>query len=56
VASYLVGGSLLGAGLVLLYLNRPRLVERGGGPIAGRMEIVPTVSTDMFGALIEISR
>jgi|SRR6185436_1366519 len=54
VGAYVGGGSLIAAGIVLLYLNRPRLVEGGIGLPARNVAIVPSVSSDMLGILIRI--
>jgi tetratricopeptide (TPR) repeat protein len=55
VGSYAVGGSLIITGAVLLYWNRPRLMEQGGSPaFLGRMAIVPTISGDMLGVSVGV--
>lgn len=55
VGAYVTGGSLMIAGAVLLYLNRPKLGEqRDRGAIAHDLSIVPVVSNDRFGALVRV--
>jgi hypothetical protein len=56
VGGYIVGGSLIATGVVLLYLNRPRLAEQGS-PMSsgGSVDVVPAVSDDMFGVLVSVS-
>ena len=58
VGGYIAGGTLLAAGVVMLYMNRPRLVEQGaeGSSSAGRVVIVPAVSADLLGVLVSVSR
>jgi hypothetical protein len=56
VGSYIAGGSVIAAGVVLLYLNRPRLVEQGAtSSLARSVAVVPTVSVDMLGVLVSVS-
>jgi hypothetical protein len=57
VASYLAGGTVIAAGVVLLYLNRPHLPEDAaprspGGGVA----ILPTISADAIGISLRASR
>jgi tetratricopeptide (TPR) repeat protein len=54
VGAYLAGGSLIAAGVALLYLNRPHLAERGAP--ARSAAIVPVASGDMIGVLMSVSR
>jgi len=57
VGSYIVGGSLVAAGAMLLYLNRPHLVEQEAtNSPTGRVAVVPTLSADMLGILLTVSR
>jgi tetratricopeptide (TPR) repeat protein len=51
VGGYIAGGSLIAAGVVLLYLNRPRLEEQSGRSVT----IVPAVSGDMLGLQVSVS-
>jgi tetratricopeptide (TPR) repeat protein len=55
VAGYIVGGSLIATGVVLLYMNRPRLLEQSdtSSPV-GRVAVVPTVSADALGVLVTV--
>jgi len=56
VGGYLAGSSLVAAGVVLLYLNRPRLMERGAALSSVRnIAVVPAVSTDMVGISVTLS-
>lgn len=56
VGSYIVGGSVIVAGVVLLYLNRPRLLEKEptNSP-TGSVAVVPMASTDALGILVSVS-
>jgi len=55
LGTYVVGGSLLTASLVLLYLNRPRLAERILEDSSSRnVTVIPAVSGDMFGILVDV--
>lgn len=56
VSSYVVGGSLVATGIVLLYMNRPRIAEQAGSSLsAGGVELTPVVSTDMLGLQLSMS-
>jgi tetratricopeptide (TPR) repeat protein len=56
VGSYIVGGSLVATGIMLLYLNRPHLIEqRSATSSVRRIEVAPTVSGDMLGILVMVS-
>ncbi len=56
VGAYIVGGSLIAAGIVLLYLNQPRTVEQRDGRSSGRgVAVAPAVSVDMLGMLVSVS-
>lgn len=56
VGGYIVGGSVITAGVVLMYLNRPRLLEQGAARLsAGDVVIAPIVLTDMLGILARTS-
>jgi hypothetical protein len=56
VGGYIVGGSVLAAGALLLYLNRPRLLEQDptSSPALG-VAFVPTVSASMLGVLVTVN-
>lgn len=56
VGGYIVGGSLIATGVVLLYLNRPRTAEQGS-PMssAPNVVVVPEMTGDMFGVLVSVS-
>lgn len=51
IAGYVVGGSLLAAGVVLSYMNRPRATERAP---EGRITVAPAVSADLVGVLVRV--
>ena len=55
VVGYAVGGSMLAAGFVLLYLNRPRLIEQDifSTQTAG-IAVVPTISDRDIGVLLTV--
>lgn len=55
IGSYIVGGSVVAAGVVLLALNRPRLAEQSSPSSSGRrVSVVPALSPEMFGVLVSI--
>jgi tetratricopeptide (TPR) repeat protein len=56
VGGYIAGGSVIAAGVVLLYLNRPRL-EQGEATrsSAASIAVVPEVSRDTLGILVSVS-
>ncbi|HEY0479980.1 MAG TPA: PEGA domain-containing protein [Kofleriaceae bacterium] len=55
VGGYIAGGSLIAIGAVLVYLNRPHLMEQGSASSpSGGVAIVPTVSTDAVGVLVTV--
>ena len=58
VGSYLAGGAVIAAGVVLLYMNRPRLLEQGRTTrsAAENITLVPTFSRDAFGLLLRVSQ
>lgn len=57
VGGYIAGGAMIAAGAVLLYLNRPHLMEQEDtGSRAAGVAVVPVVSADMLGALVTVSR
>lgn len=56
VAGYIASGSAIAAGVVLLYLNRPRLHERESmNELAGTVMVIPTVYPDMLGIQVNVS-
>jgi tetratricopeptide (TPR) repeat protein len=56
IGGYIVGGSLIATGVVLLYMNRPRLSEReAAGGATRAVTVVPEVSGDMFGVVMSVS-
>ena len=56
VAGYIAGGGLIAAGAVLLYLNRPRVLEQSAtsSPV-DRVAVVPTISAGALGVLVTVS-
>jgi hypothetical protein len=55
VGGYIAGGSVIATGVVLLYLNRPGLIEQHPMTIATRdLVVVPVVSADMLGILVSV--
>jgi hypothetical protein len=56
VGGYIAGGSVIAAGAVLLYLNRPHLAEQEATSSPARgVAVVPTISADMLGVLVTVS-
>ena len=56
IGSYILGGSLIATGTVLLYLNRPHLTEQGTTPrSAAGVTVAPVMSADMLGVLVTVS-
>jgi tetratricopeptide (TPR) repeat protein len=57
VGAYIAGGTVIAAGILLLYLNRPHLTEDDSPRAsAGSVAIVPAVSPDLIGAVLRVSR
>lgn len=57
VGGYLAGGAIMAAGAALVYLNRPRLMEREDATSgASGVTMVPVVSGDTLGVLVTVSR
>jgi PEGA domain len=55
IGGYIAGGALVTTGVVLMYMNRPRLTEDATG-VASSVAIVPTASPNAFGVAITVSR
>jgi PEGA domain-containing protein len=56
VGGYIAGGAAIAAGVVLVFLNRPHLMEQeGANSHAGGIAMVPVVSPDMLGVLVTVS-
>ena len=53
VGGYLAGGALIAAGAVLVYMNRPHLMEREDAN-SGGVAVVPVVSSDMLGVAVTV--
>jgi tetratricopeptide (TPR) repeat protein len=57
VGGYIAGGSVIAAGVVLLYLNRPRLLEQGPSNSPARsMAVIPAVSRNTIGILVSVNQ
>jgi hypothetical protein len=57
IGGYIVGGALVATGVVLLYLNRPRLAEQSEMKKSQkRVAIVPAMSAHMIGLSVSITR
>ncbi len=57
IGGYIAGGSVLAAGIWLVYLNRPHLAEQQTPGIAARnVTVTPMVSADSFGIVMNITR
>jgi tetratricopeptide (TPR) repeat protein len=55
VGSYVAGGAVVATGVVMLYLNRPRLDEQRAPTLSGRrIAVLPTVSNDMLGLVVSV--
>jgi len=55
VGGYVAGGAVIGASVVLLYLNRPRLIEQHPTSVATReVAVAPLVSADVLGILVSV--
>lgn len=56
VGGYIVGGSVIAAGVMLLYLNRTHLAEQEAISSPGvNVSVVPAVSADMLGIQVAVS-
>jgi hypothetical protein len=55
IGGYIAGGALIGAGIVLLYMNRPRLTEQEAARSSTSVTVVPAVSPDVLGILVSVS-
>lgn len=53
---YIAGGSVIALGAVLVYLNRPHVVEQGSPDTHSTVAVVPAFSTDTVGVLVTVSR
>jgi hypothetical protein len=55
IGAYLAGGTVVAAGLALMVLNRPRLVERSPASAGGTsVAIVPALSPEMAGVFVHL--
>jgi tetratricopeptide (TPR) repeat protein len=54
VTGYITGGVVAAAGIVMLWLNRPRLDEEAPPSRGRRVVVVPAVSSDTFSLLVRI--
>jgi len=56
IGGYIAGGSVIAAGIVLLYMNRPHLTEQDAAHSrAGTVAIVPAVSPGTLGILVTVN-
>lgn len=56
VGSYLAGGAVIATGVVLWYLNRPRLAEHAPSSSGRRIAVLPAVSSDVVGLVVSVDR
>lgn len=57
VGGYIAGGAVIAAGVVLLYRNRPHVMEREDTNPAGTgVAMAPLLSTDMIGVQVTVSQ
>jgi len=56
IGGYIAGGSLIALGAVLVYLNRPHLVEQGSPDVHNTVAVVPMFSADTVSVLVTVSR
>lgn len=54
VGGYIAGGALIAAGAVLVYMNRPHLMEREDANPGGGVAVIPVVSSDMLGVAVTV--
>jgi tetratricopeptide (TPR) repeat protein len=55
VGGYIAGGAIIAGGVVLLYLNRPHVMERDDTHPAGAgFAVAPVLSTDAIGVLVTV--
>jgi tetratricopeptide (TPR) repeat protein len=55
VGGYVAGGAMIAAGAVLLYLNRPHLMEREDSNPSRGVAVVPVVSSELLGVVVTVS-
>jgi hypothetical protein len=56
VGGYIAGGAIIASGVILLYRNRPHLMERSDpNPGGAGIAVVPVLSTDMVGVQVTVS-
>jgi hypothetical protein len=55
IGAYAFGGALIATGAVLLYMNRPQLVEDSPPYSTGRVTLVPELSPGTFGFALSVS-
>jgi hypothetical protein len=55
VGGYIAGGAIIAAGAVLVYMNRPHLMERDDTS-SGGVTVVPVLSSGMTGVAVTVSR
>lgn len=56
VSGYITSGAVISAGVVLLYLNRPRLPEQNSTSSSPKgIAVIPTMSPDRLGFIVSVS-
>jgi hypothetical protein len=56
VGGYIGAGAVIAAGVILVYLNQPHMMEQEGEPApTPGVALVPVVSADMLGVLLTVS-
>ena len=56
VGGYIAGGSLIALGTVLVYLNRPHLLEQGAPDARNTIAVVPAFSADTVSVMVTVRR
>jgi tetratricopeptide (TPR) repeat protein len=56
VGGYIAGGSLIAVGVVLVYLNRPHLVEQSTPDSHNTVAVIPAFSANTVSVLVTVSR
>jgi nitrate reductase gamma subunit len=57
ILGYIAGGSLIITGGVLLYLNRPRLMEpRSTKSASEHITVIPVISSEAVGVLVRVQQ
>jgi len=56
IGGYVAGGAVLAAGVALVYMNRPHVMERDDTSPGGGIAVLPMISTDMLGVQVTVGR